>query len=357
MGIAPGWRVCGAAGPRPSSIGTAQQDLYPRHADSCPDPLNEDDVRRAHKLFDEGATIVFGQLQQQLATLGELCASIGAVLGSRLQTNIYLTPPDAQGFKPHWDTHDVFVLQIAGGKHWTVYDTKVTLPLRGQGFDPERHPPGPVTDEFQLDPGSVVYIPRGVMHSARSSCEPSLHITLGVMAFTWTDFLLESVAATALQEESLRRSLPLCLDGDGSSGEARERLARKRLNTLVSRLPWADVWQHFRNELSRANTPLIADGLGLRLTAGKLTAGSRVLHRRGVVVAFETRGADCLLRFYGQELCFRGWMQPAVWFVSRTKAFTVDAVPDCLDANGKVAFVGRLIREGLLQIDGEREGE
>ena len=42
MGIAPGWRVCGVAGPRPSSIGTAQQDLYPRHADSCQDPLNED---------------------------------------------------------------------------------------------------------------------------------------------------------------------------------------------------------------------------------------------------------------------------------------------------------------------------
>ena len=314
------------------------------------------DVRRAHKLFDEGATIVFGQLQQRLTALGELCSSIGAGLGSRLQTNIYLTPPDAQGFKPHWDTHDVFVLQISGRKHWTVYDSKVTLPLRGQEFDPGLHLPGPATDEFQLDSGSVVYIPRGVMHSARSSGEPSLHITLGVMAFTWTDFLLESVAATALQQESLRRSLPLCLGDDRSLGQVRERLARERLNTLVSCVPWSDVWQHFRNELSRANTPLIADGLGLRLAAGKLTVGSRVLHRAGLVVTFETRGTDCLLRFYGQELCFPVWMQPAVWFVSRTKVFTVSAVPDCLDADHKVAFVGRLIREGLLQLDGKREG-
>ena len=314
------------------------------------------DARRVHKLFDEGATLVFGQLQQRIALLGDLCASIGAILGSRLQTNIYLTPPDAQGFKPHWDTHDVFILQISGRKHWVVYDSKVTLPLRGQSFDPGRDQPGPAVDEFDLDSGSVVYIPRGVMHSARSSGEPSLHITLGLIAFTWTDFLLESVAATALQEESLRRSLPLRFAADGSfSGDVSERLAREKLRTLVSCLPWVDVWQHFRDELLSANLPLVSDGLGLRLVAGELTLASRVLRRPGLVVAFEGRGVKCVLRFFGQELCFPGWMQPAVWFVSHTKVFTVSALPDCLDEGSKVEFVGRLVREGLLQIAGDEE--
>jgi ribosomal protein L16 Arg81 hydroxylase len=32
------------------------------------------------------------------------------------QTNIYLSPPNAQGFGTHFDSHDVFVLQVAGSK-------------------------------------------------------------------------------------------------------------------------------------------------------------------------------------------------------------------------------------------------
>ena len=38
------------------------------------------------------------------------------------------------GFKAHFDTHDVFVLQIEGCKRWTLYDTPIELPLRGQEY-------------------------------------------------------------------------------------------------------------------------------------------------------------------------------------------------------------------------------
>lgn len=324
------------------------EDPIPR--DAYVRPSGRIDVRQVHKLFDDGATLVFGQLQQRVGTLGELCASLGAILGSRLQTNIYLTPPDAQGFQPHWDTHDVFVLQVSGRKHWVIYDSKVRLPLKGQSFDPARDLPGPAVDEFDLPAGSAAYIPRGVMHSARSSGEPSLHITLGVMAFTWTDFLLESVAATAIREESLRQSLPLHLADGSLSDDDREQLARERLMTFVARLPCTEVWRFFTGELLNANSPLLSDGLGLRLATRELTLASRVLRRTGLVIAFEERGESCVLRFLGQELCFPGWMQPAVWFVRDNREFLVKAVPDCLDEDDKVDFVGRLVREGLLQI-------
>ncbi|MDE2906689.1 MAG: hypothetical protein OXQ28_11465, partial [Acidobacteriota bacterium] len=62
--------------------------------------------------FDDGATIVFNQLHTRVPALARLCVALGRHFSSRVQTNVYLTPPDAQGFAPHWDTHDVFVLQI-----------------------------------------------------------------------------------------------------------------------------------------------------------------------------------------------------------------------------------------------------
>ena len=113
--------------------------------------------------FDDGATVVFNQLHTRVPALARLCVALGRHFSSRVQTNVYLTPPDAQGFAPHWDTHDVFVLQISGTKRWSIYDTKVRLPLKGQRFEPGTSP-GDVSDEFELRPGSAVYLPRGLMH-------------------------------------------------------------------------------------------------------------------------------------------------------------------------------------------------
>jgi len=48
-------------------------------------------------------------------------------------------PPSAQGAKPHYDTCDVFVLQVVGSKEWTIYGTPVKLSLPGQEFDAAVH--------------------------------------------------------------------------------------------------------------------------------------------------------------------------------------------------------------------------
>ena len=39
-----------------------------------------------------------------------------------------LTPEGAQGFDPHFDTHEVFVLQVEGHKHWRLYGPGRVLP-------------------------------------------------------------------------------------------------------------------------------------------------------------------------------------------------------------------------------------
>lgn len=35
--------------------------------------------------------------------------------------NAYLTPPNSQGFAPHYDDIEAFVLQIEGRKKWKLY--------------------------------------------------------------------------------------------------------------------------------------------------------------------------------------------------------------------------------------------
>jgi hypothetical protein len=161
-----------------------------------------------------GATIILPQFHESMFNLGEFCRALEEVFSCHMQTNIYLTPQSDdgtgnQGFPPHYDNHDVFVLQISGAKAWRIYGTPVTIPFRGERFEPGQHEAGPVTQEFTLKAGDCVYIPRGVMHDAVNvGDEPSLHITAGLITKTWADLLLESISELALTSPDFRRSLP-----------------------------------------------------------------------------------------------------------------------------------------------------
>ncbi len=156
-----------------------------------------------------GATIILPHLHESLFQLGEFARSLEEIFSCHIQTNIYLTPEGNQGFPPHYDNHDVFVMQISGAKAWRLYDTPVATPYRGERFRLEEHKPSEVRQEFTLRAGDCVYIPRGLMHDAENvGEEPSLHITVGLITKTWADLLLEAVSELALGEPGFRRSLP-----------------------------------------------------------------------------------------------------------------------------------------------------
>ncbi len=298
--------------------------------------------------FDNGSTVIFNQLHTRVPTLARLCAALGSRFSSRVQANVYLTPPDAQGFAPHWDVHDVFVLQISGAKRWSIYDTQVRLPLRGQRFEPGT-PPGDLSDEFELSPGSALYLPRGLMHSARSTGQASLHITLGLTAFTWAEFLVESVNAAALEEESLRRNLPREFAREGFPASERRRLFSEKLKLLQSRFDPEVVWRRFTDEVLATDVPLFTDLLGQRLRPDRLAPGSRVRRRVGLLTEVATDGETCVLRFCGRELRLPAGVWPALQFATTADEFRVLDLPDCLDAEGKLTLVKRLVKEGVLQ--------
>ena len=300
------------------------------------------------RLFDDGATVIFNQLHKRVPALAHLCVALGRRFSSRVQTNVYLTPPDAQGFAPHWDTHDVFVVQVSGTKRWSIYDTKVCLPLRGQRFE-RGTPPGDVTDEFELGPGSAVYLPRGLMHSARSTDEPSLHVTLGLTAFTWAEFLVESVTAAALEEEPLRRNLPREFAREGFPAAERERLFGEKMAFVLSRFDPEAVWRRFTDEVLATDVPLFTDLLSERLRGDRLTPRSRVTRRVGLLTEVVKEGEACILRFCGRELRLPAGVWPALRFATTAEEFAAEDLPDCLDEQGKLTLVARLVREGVLQ--------
>ncbi|RBY95607.1 cupin [Blastococcus sp. TF02-8] len=181
------------------------------------DQVSSDAVLR---LFADGSTVVLQGLHRLWPPLIEFADSLAADLGHPTQVNAYVTPPSSRGFSPHYDVHDVFVLQVAGEKHWTIHEPVLPDPLRTQPWNDradevaaaaEREP---VIDAV-LRPGDALYLPRGYLHSARALGEISAHLTIGIHPVTrWAaaESALDLVRTLAAEDPELRGSLPLGLD-------------------------------------------------------------------------------------------------------------------------------------------------
>ena len=177
-----------------------------------------------------GATIILQQAHQLEPSLGRFCRALEHVFSAHVQTNLYLTPSSAQGFKTHFDNHCVFVLQVAGEKAWRLYEKPVDTPFRGEGFETGKHETGELKQQFVLKAGDCAYVPRGLMHDAMTSgTDPSLHITVGLITRTWADLMLEAVSEVALRTPALRKSLPAGYAQDGFDRDA----ARAKLRELA----------------------------------------------------------------------------------------------------------------------------
>jgi len=172
------------------------------------------------RLFADGSTVVLQGLHRLWPPLIEFADQLAADLGHPTQVNAYITPPSSRGFSPHYDVHDVFVLQVAGEKHWRIHAPVLADPLRTQPWqdradDVAAAAEGEPVIDAVLRPGDVLYLPRGFLHSAEALGAISAHLTIGVHPVTrWSaaESALDLVRSLAADDPQLRGSLPLGLD-------------------------------------------------------------------------------------------------------------------------------------------------
>ena len=204
------------------------------------------DLNRIAEEYAKGATLTLPALHRIWKPLGALCVRLEQELDHRIHANAYLTPGRTAGFKPHYDTTGVLVLQLAGTKRWQIREPPLKLPHTEQPFRPEGFNPGSVLMEVELEPGDLLHLPRGYVHSTTTSQGHSAHVTLGINVYTWVD-VVRGLIPAALDSEELRQALP---PGFASRAELRPALIG-RLKQILSGLPTADSSEHLFDKLLR----------------------------------------------------------------------------------------------------------
>jgi len=306
------------------------------------------DAVRVHRLFDEGATITLRQLQQRVPALAKLCRGVEQQLSCACQTNLYFTPANAQGFETHHDTHDAFILQVAGSKCWQTFEPALPLPLPGQRYYWRRPPAGPPVSAFTLHPGDLLYCPRGTPHDAQSAQEASVHISLGVNVSTWAELMVEIVADVALHDPAFRASLP----PDFASRDIPAQAMDTKLRDLFARLQQQARPRHVLDQLVErfvSDHPAQLSGQAATLReAALLTLESRLSVRAGLIYRVSEQRGKVTLLCNSRQIVLPGYAAPALTFALTSESFRIRDLPGSLSDSGKIVLVRRLMQEGAI---------
>jgi ribosomal protein L16 Arg81 hydroxylase len=323
------------------------EDDVPRadytHKDDMIDPM------RVGRLFAGGATVIFNALHDRHDAVQRLCTAVAQQATLKTQANIYLTPPHSQGFAPHWDTHDVFVIQCAGNKHWRMYAGGPEHPLGEQKFNPKVHAHGEVIADFMLEAGEVLYIPRGLMHAAAATDDISLHITLGVHCYTWVELLADCVGALSAQSAEWRETLPFGYGQQKDRGVAALRAElKKRVGPIAEKFDIDAVVAEKVRGVDAQGRPRVTDHLRQAIGASALTTTDEVMHRPGLNSRLEKRGNSVVLVSGARELTFPVVAHRTLETVLQQPSVRLGDIKDDLDWDSRSTVISVLIREGVL---------
>jgi lysine-specific demethylase/histidyl-hydroxylase NO66 len=301
--------------------------------------------------FAGGATIVLQALHRQSGAVGMLCRDLELALTHPVQANAYVTPPTARGFAVHHDTHDVFVLQTHGRKAWRVYRPVVELAGPDQPWRSSLGDPGSPVLEAELRPGDTLYIPRGFPHDAEARREISIHVTVGVLTYTWVD-LWRHVVAEATEHLPFREALAPGFAADPEAVVEELEVRRKELHDWLDEAANEEAVRSFARRFWSSRRPVLGGHMAHLERLDELDATTPVRRRPGTVFVVEADPDGATLLLGLRELRMPAFCADALRFIASAEdPFSGTDLPG-LDPGSAIVLVRRLVREGAVEVVG-----
>lgn len=311
-------------------------------------------LNQLYASYADGYSIVVNGVHQYNEGINNLVNSLRIDLSANIGANMYLTPANQKAFASHYDTHDVFVLQLHGEKKWNIYEnSQFEIPPVNSPQPNFRKEELTLAKEVTLKAGDFMYLPRGVPHDAYTEDQSSLHITIGVYPIQWMDFFQKFIQIIGYKEIELRKSLPLGILGGSDSSQLLEQLKMKSdlvsSHLLDQRFVDATLTQLFDEHRKSIDTNSDSNFVNID-RVHNINLGTTLEQRRNMSCRVYSEKLSTTIVFAGNSVKGPIRLLSTFQFIADQKGgFSVDDIPNVNDKN-KIKIAKRLIRGGLLRI-------
>ncbi|MEM7153863.1 MAG: cupin domain-containing protein [Myxococcota bacterium] len=181
-------------------------------------------------LVEQGKSLKFDGVDRTIEEVDRMCEALASDLGLERSTCYCQAFLSGKGERValHFDSVEVFVLQLRGRKRWThARNDEVRFPLNPwapgvqsspdhgivapDGFDPDVD-----TESAVLRPGSAMFVPRGWWHGTEALDDDCVSLSFMVHTPTWIEVGLAALRKRLMASEAWRR--PIAHDLSKASG-------------------------------------------------------------------------------------------------------------------------------------------
>ncbi|ELS02186.1 Cupin superfamily protein [Xenococcus sp. PCC 7305] len=303
-------------------------------------------------LLNQGNTLIINSGNSSIIKLINYCHVLENELNFRLQSNIYITPPDAQGFAYHYDDHDVFIMQTTGTKTWRLYHSPIEIPTKKQNhakFMKGKYELGEPTFEQEIKPGDLLYIPRGLVHDAVTTDQASVHITLGLHP-SYRFELLQEIVNLAQDNLLFRKAIPNPFTPEYQK-KAFKAEFKQLCHDFIDNVDIGSLLETKFDNFLASQTSEDQNRFFDSIQVHKLNLNSVLSRRENIVYKLEKDDEEIHVKFYRKTLDFPLFTEFSLQTLLKEDSFAVKDIGGLISENGKIELATKFVREGLLRIE------
>ncbi len=176
------------------------------------EPVLQPVAARVQDWIRRGASVVMNDVDSLTPGLAAVSSALEAAGLGKAQGNVYISWQSHKAFPAHYDTHDVWAVQVEGEKTWNVWEGRADWPIphpvfRSQTQSQHEQAKKGLRARVLMKPGDLLYLPRGWYHDALAEAPASVHIAYGVHAPLGMD-LMNILVERVLYDTEFRKPLP-----------------------------------------------------------------------------------------------------------------------------------------------------
>jgi hypothetical protein len=273
--------------------------------------------------------------------LQRLARALEAILHQPVDASLFWSEAGA-GAIVHYDNRDNLVLHLHGRKRWYISTDPPGLQNNWKHVD---EPPTKLERHrmVEVGPGDLLYIPRGTPHTVESDTE-SLHLALLFVPLTLRDLLIAAVDHLSDTDRTFRETLV------GPIHSARPAALAARLADGLSRLgarsaDFAGEAMEHRSSRMIGDLPALARPQAIE----PLSAESRVRHAPLAVCHLRRAGGTIDFSLPGSHIAIHPGVEEELRFIRDVAEFRIGDMPGSASMDVRLALIGRLVAEGLLE--------
>ena len=318
----------------------------PTQAPPTPRPVSSADefLELIESFHERGYTVRVPDVIALAPQLQRFARALEFMLRRPLGSSVFWSATGAQAII-HYDKVENIIVQLEGRKRWFISTDAPGLQNNWmQAGEPlpnlERHR---IVD---VEPGDLIYVPRGTPHTVESTTE-SLHLAIVFEPMTMREALIAAVDSLSDSDRAFRETAVSRVQDTDFHGLS-DRIV-DGLNRLLAHCRSEDFLRAAMDlRIGRMTADLAA--LGKPSAAIGVTRETQVQQSALAISHLRRSFASIDFSHPGGHIVVHSGVEPELRYIASTSSFRVAEIPGASGEDVKIALVTRLIENGFLEI-------